>query len=264
MCGAETHGGSDPPVPSRPLVTSRPPAGALLVCGDYGLSCSGGVSGIRCLYYRGPVSVFRTGTGNSRQLTTRPYRHPQALTIATVCCERGLCRQADTGCVSSETDTRAAVRHSRSQPVSPVWRDRCQSQTPVQMKVDCYGDHAAPPLVCPSADGPVRASQLGSDGSWGGRFRLQSFPAAPAAGRPGAGQASSPCWEGAGRGLIRQHLPVPRPCAPSSRRGVGRLSGYGLSRSGWDPGTPVCVTGDVESYVLPIVLSCWYGRSVCR
>ena len=34
-----------------------------------------------------------------------------ALMIATVRYERGLCRQADTGCVSSETDTRASVRH---------------------------------------------------------------------------------------------------------------------------------------------------------
>ena len=107
------------------------------------------------------------------------------------------------------------------------WHDRYQAQTPAQMKVDCYDDHAAPPLVYPPADRPVPAPQLGSDGPWGGRFPLRRFPATPPAGRPGAGQASSPCREGAGGGLTRQpdrSVHDQRPVLPPGRCSYVRLS----------------------------------------
>jgi hypothetical protein len=111
------------------------------------------------------------------------------------------------------------------------WHDRCQSQTPAQMKVDCYDDHSAPPLVYPPADRSVprfAVPQLGSDGPWGCHFRLQPFPAAPPAGRSGAGQAGSPCRQGANGGLTRLRTDPSMTSAPSSRRGVGHYVGLWL------------------------------------
>jgi hypothetical protein len=77
------------------------------------MSVIGGIAGIRCLLpvLQGPHLRVPDGHGEWATADDAALPASQAFMIATVRCERGFCRQADTGCVSSVTDTRAAVRH---------------------------------------------------------------------------------------------------------------------------------------------------------